>query len=177
MHTDAERRERFEALAREVWVPVQRYLVRRAGPADAEDLVAEVLLVLWRRFDDVPPDAGLPWAYKVAQGVLANARRSQDRRLKLLRRLRDEPPIAPPGDDDPPLREALARLRPQEQEVLRLWAWEGLEARDIAVVLGVTANAAAVRLSRARHALRKELGKDHVAPGQRPGTEEEVRRS
>jgi RNA polymerase sigma-70 factor, ECF subfamily len=173
--TDAERRQRFEVLAHEVWAPVERYLARRAGPGEAEDLLAEVLLVLWRRLDDVPPEAGLPWAYKVAQGVLSNERRGQERRLKLLRRLRAEPPVALP-DDDPPLREALARLRPNEQEVLRLWAWEGLEAKDIAVVLGITANAAAVRLSRAREALRNELGKDPGSAGHKTGREEEVRR-
>jgi len=174
--TDSERRQRFEALAHEVWGPLQRYLARRVAHADAEDLLAEVLLVLWRRLDDVPEGAGLPWAYKVAQGVLSNERRGQDRRLKLLRRLRDEPPVAPP-DDDPPLRESLARLRPQEQEILRLWAWEGLEAKDIAVVLGITANASAVRLSRAREALRKELGKDPGSSGHKTGREEEVRGS
>jgi len=174
--TDAERRQRFEALAHEVWEPLRRYLTRRADPADAEDLLAEVLLVLWRRLEDVPADGGLPWAYKVAQGVLANARRGQERRLKLLRRLRDEPPVGQAEADDPPLREALGRMRPQDQEVLRLWAWEGLEAKEIAVVLSLSANAAAVRLSRARDALRKELGKDQGSAGQKTVREEEVRR-
>jgi len=169
----AVRRDRFESLAREVWGPLQRYLSRRASPADAEDVLAEVLLVLWRRLDDVPRDTPLPWAYKVAQGCLANARRSQERRLKLVRRLRDEPPVTPPGED-PVLQRALDGLRATDQEVLRLWAWEGLEAKDIAVVLGCSPNAAAVRLSRARQALRDALGKDRAPAGQRTGREEEV---
>ena len=168
------RRARFEALAAEVWAPLQRFLARRAVPQDAEDVLADVLLVLWRRLDDVPTDGALPYSDAVAHRCLANARRGQERRLTLLRRLRDEPPVAPAADEDPAVAEALGRLRPQEQEVLRLWAWEGLEARDIAVVLGVTPNAAAVRLSRARAALRDELGKDPAAPGQRTGREEEV---
>lgn len=167
------RRERFEALAHEVWAPLQRYLARRAAPQDAEDLLADVLLVLWRRLDDVPLEHALPWSYKVAQGCLANARRSEDRRLRLVRRLRDEPPTGP-SDDDPALRAALERLRPADREVLRLWAWEGLEARDLAVVLDCTPNAAAVRLSRARSALRDALGKDRSPAGQRTGREEEV---
>jgi RNA polymerase sigma-70 factor (ECF subfamily) len=171
---DDARRARFEALAGEVWDPVHRFLVRRAAPHDAEDLLSDVLLVLWRRLDDVPADAALPWAYRVAHGCLANARRGQERRLQLVRRLRDEPPPAAADEDDPPLREALARLRPQDQEVLRLWAWEGLEAKDIALVLDITANAAAVRLSRARDALRKELGKDQSGAGQKTVREEEA---
>ena len=168
------RRERFEALATEVWLPLQRFLARRAAPQDAEDVLAETLLVLWRRLDDVPPDGSLPWAYAVAHRCLANARRGEERRLTLLRRLRHEVPLAPATDDDAGLAEAFSRLRAPEQDVLRLWAWEGLEAKDIAVVLGLTANAAAVRLSRARSALRKELGKDPAPAGQRTGRAEEV---
>jgi RNA polymerase sigma-70 factor (ECF subfamily) len=170
----SERHARFEALAAQVWEPLQRFLARRAGPHDAEDVLAEVLLVLWRRLDDVPDDGALPWSYAVAHRCLANARRGEERRLTLLRRLRDEPPLPPAPDEDPELACALARLRGADLEVLRLWAWEGLEPRDIAVVLGLTANAAAVRLSRARTALRKELGKDPVAAGQKTGREEEV---
>ncbi len=169
---DEERRTRFEAVAREVWAPVQRYLARRSAPADAEDLLSDVLLVLWRRLDDVPRDNPLPWAYKVAQGCLANSRRGQQRHLRLVRRLRDEPPLRP--IEDAPLAEALQQLRPEDREVLRLWAWEGLEPRDLAVVLGCTANAAAVRLSRARAALRAQLSKDPAAAGQKQGREEEV---
>jgi RNA polymerase sigma-70 factor (ECF subfamily) len=166
--------ERFEALAGQVWQPLQRFLARRAEPQDAEDVLAEVLLVLWRRLDDVPDEGALPWTYAVAHRCLANARRGNERRLTLLRRLRDEPPVPPAPDEDPELAEALARLREADREVLRLWAWEGLEAKDIAVVLGLTPNAAAVRLSRARTALRAELGKDPAAAGQRTGREEEV---
>ena len=165
---------RFEALAAEVWLPLQRFLARRAQLHDAEDVLAETLLVLWRRLDDVPAEGALPYAYAVARRCLANARRGQERRVTLLRRLRDEPPLPAPPDEDPELVQALGRLRTTDREVLGLWAWEGLEAREIAVVLGVSANAAAVRLSRARSALRTELGKDRGATGHRTGREEEV---
>jgi RNA polymerase sigma-70 factor (ECF subfamily) len=42
--------------------------------------------------------------------------------------------------------------------VLRLWAWEQLAPREIAVVLGVTPNAASIRLHRATRRLRERLG-------------------
>lgn len=170
---DALRRRRFEELAEVVWVPLRRYCNRRADPADAEDLLAEVMLVLWRRLDDVPTEHVLPWTYKVAQNCLSNARRGRQRHLKLLQRLRDEPP---PGHDQADERVAagLERLREEEQEILRLWAWEGLEAQELAVVLECSANAAAVRLSRARAALREQLGKDPGDAGHTTGREEEV---
>lgn len=167
MTPDAVRRQRFEALAAEVWEPLQRYLRRRADPEVAQDLLADVLLVLWRRLDDVPPDAALPWCYAVARHCLANARRGQERQLRLVRRIAREPVDGGPALADRGLDEALADLRPADREVLRLWAWEGLEAKDLAVVLACTPNAAALRLSRARKALRERLRQSGGPTGHR----------
>lgn len=158
-----DRPQRFEALAAAVGEPLQRYLRRRCAPDDVDDVLAEVLLVLWRRIDDVPAES-LPWAYGVARRVLANTRRSADRRLSLVSRLKQERPPEPAVPDDR-VGAALARLRQPDREVLRLWAWEGLEPRDLAVVLECSAGAAASRLSRARAALRAELGQDRGSAG------------
>lgn len=49
------------------------------------------------------------------------------------------------------------QLAPTDQEVLRLTAWEGLAPAEIARVLGISPNAAAIRLHRARGRLRHEL--------------------
>ena len=168
-----DRRERFESLAAQVWDPLQRYLRRRCSPDVAEDVLSDVLLVLWRRLDDAPTGAELPWSYAVARGCLANVRRSEDRRLSLVSRLRRER-LPEPSVPDDRVGAALTRLRPADAEVLRLWAWEGLEARDLAAVLGCTPGAAANRLSRARAALRDELRQDDAGAGhkgQREGEE------
>lgn len=159
------RRQRFEALLTEVHAPLQRYLRRRTDEAD--DVLADVLLVLWRRLDDVPAD-GLAWCYGVARGCLSNHRRSEQRRLRLVRRLATEPVAV--SDDDPDLSAALGALRPQDREVLRLWAWEQLPPREIAVVLAITPNAASIRLHRATTRLRRALlGKDPGRAGQETG--------
>lgn len=81
------RRGRFERLVTEVYRPVQRYLLRRTDPATADDVLGEVLLVLWRRLDDVPLDTPLPWVYGVARGCLANILRSAARQERLVHRL------------------------------------------------------------------------------------------
>jgi RNA polymerase sigma-70 factor, ECF subfamily len=146
---------RFEAVAAEVWVPLQRYLRRRTDAATADDVLGDVLLVMWRRRLDIPEDAALPWCYGVARGCLGNARRGDDRRLRLVQRIAAEPVAADSADPD--LDAALARLPDRDRELLRLWAWEGLAPREIAVVLGVTPNAASIRLHRAKEALRKDL--------------------
>lgn len=162
------RRQRFEALADEVLVPLQRYLRRRTD--DADDVLGEVLLVLWRRLDDVPDEA-LPWSYGVARGCLANHRRGAQRRLRLVRRLAAERAVV--DSEDPDLAAALASLRDDDREVLHLWAWEQLPPREIAVVLGITPNAASIRLHRATKRLRQALlGKDRGPAGQQVGRQE-----
>jgi len=167
-----DRPQRFEALAAEVWEPLQRYLHRRCPPDAVDDVAADVLLVLWRRLDEVPDEGALPWTYAVARRCLANTRRSDERRLSLVARLKRERP-AEPADGDERVRVALDRLREADREVLRLWAWEGLEPRDLAPVLGCSAGAAATRLSRARAALRSELGQNRGRAGHRPQREGE----
>lgn len=150
--------QRFRLLFDACYQPLLAYARRRASSADADDLVAEVLTTAWRRLDDIPPGAELPWLYGVARRLLANQRRGNVRRLHLFDRLTGERP--PPRETStPPLEilHVLERLRPADREVLRLAAWEELNPAEIAVVLGCTANAAALRLSRARRRLRDEL--------------------
>ena len=154
----------FEAVVADVWLPLQRYLRRRADPVMAEDVLGDVLLVMWRRRDDLPVDAALPWCYAIARRCLANARRGEERHLRLVHRLADEP-LGPEPSDDPALDAALTLRSPADRELLRLWAWEGLSPREIATVLDITANAASVRLHRALGRLRKDLGKNGAGGG------------
>lgn len=157
-----ERRDRFHRLFNACYKSLQAHARRRCDPADVDDLVAEVLAVAWRRLDDIPTDFQLPWLFGVARRVLANQRRSRWRRVRLTDRVaRQQLPNPGPGDDvgDRSLAAVagLASLRADDQEVLRLAAWEDLRAAEIAVVLGCSTNAAALRLSRARRRLRDAL--------------------
>lgn len=165
---EADRRARFEELARELIDPLRHYLARRTDPATADDVLSDTLLVCWRRLDDVP-DNSLPWAYGVARHCLANAQRGQRRRERLAARISvvappDEVTPAPDSQDDE-LLEAMAALRPEDAELLRLWAWERLTPAEIATVLQVSANAASIRLHRARQKLRDELRKIQQVSG------------
>ena len=129
------------------------YAMRRTQAlADAEDVTAETFTIVWRRLDAVPADP-LPWLYAVARRVLANHRRGRSRleRLTALLHVDDVPtPMLAGEDHDGPAFAALASLPPADQELLRLVAWEELGNQEIAVVLGVTPNAVAIRLHRAR---------------------------
>jgi RNA polymerase sigma-70 factor (ECF subfamily) len=160
---DAARRARLEQVAAEVYEPLQRYLSRRANRDDAADVLADTLLVVWRRLDEVP-DEPLPWCYGVARRTLANHRRGDDRRLRLVQRTAAQPTPPASGDPqlavehgDPELGAAIATLSETEQEIVHLWAWERLEPREIAAVLDTTPNAVSVALSRAKRKLAERL--------------------
>ena len=157
--------QRLERLANEHSTAIANYLRRRIyplSPSDVDDLVEEVLLVVWRRIDAVPPDAELPWMIGVARNVLNNARRSQSRRNTFTATL------DPSGSDhsaesyviaDMTVRDALGALSDSDREVLLLHFWDGLDAAQLATVLSVSSNAAAVRLSRAQTRFRQALEK------------------
>ena len=150
-------------LAQEATPVVGAYLRRRLYPlvpGDLDDLVEEVLLVAWRRLDDIPADAQIPWLIGVARNVLRNATRKQ-RRLSLLEsRLRPRETDAAAEDyviADETVREALLALSEDDREILLLHFWDGRSAAEIAVVFAISANAAAVRLSRALERFRRSF--------------------
>ena len=161
MH-DKDRTLRFERLYATARDPLARYLARRAAPDAVEDLFAEVMTTAWRRLADIPDGDELPWLYGTARRVLANHRRSSGRLGRLLERLAFIERGVDPGNPgasgaDPALAAALGSLSAADAEVLRLWAWEELAPREIALVLGVTPNAVSIRLHRAKARLRARL--------------------
>ncbi len=133
---------------------VLAYALRRTtSRADAEDAAAETWAIAWRRRDALPADP-LPWLFATARRVLANQHRGGRRRLALVERISSLVQRAPSemivGEPQGPVALALARLRPDDAELLRLVAWEGLEHARIAATLGISTNAVAIRLHRAR---------------------------
>jgi len=170
--------DRFEHVYEVARDPLVRYLARRAAPDAVEDLFAEVMTVAWRRVADIPAGAELPWLYGTARRVLANHRRATSRFGRLVDKLallaRDAGPGLPPSGD-PDLADALAGLSATDAEILRLWAWEELAPAEMGVVLGISANAASIRLHRAKGRLRDRLDdtRRKTAPvtGHVPGVE------
>lgn len=171
----AEREQRFRDVAELVIEPTRRYLLRRSDAATTDDVLSETLLVCWRRLDEMPAvdEQIIPWMIVVARNLLANSQRAERRRTRLVGKIVAlDPPAAalhdgavddPAGADD--VREALTRLRSADAELLRLWAWDGLETPQLATVLGISSNAAAIRLHRAKSRLKDELLKAQRASG------------
>jgi RNA polymerase sigma-70 factor, ECF subfamily len=166
-----ERRVRFELLYGEHAPAVKAYILRRAQPSVADDLVAEVFMVCWRRLDKLPAEP-LPWLLGVARRVLSTQRRGERRAGALRRRLAESGAPQPTGGALPSvvdstgaaLREALEQLSASDREILLLIAWEGLSPAQAATVLGVKAATVRVRLHRARRRLARALVREGGEP-------------
>ncbi|MFT4284660.1 MAG: sigma-70 family RNA polymerase sigma factor [Protaetiibacter sp.] len=137
------------------------YFERRVQPADAADLLAEVMLTAWRRIRDLPadPERVRMWLYVTARNVLANAERGERRRWRLANRLRVvmPPAQAPDAAEGAEVRDAIARLAPEQAELIRLVHWDGLSLAEAGEVLDVPASTARGRYQRAKAVLREAL--------------------
>jgi RNA polymerase sigma-70 factor, ECF subfamily len=143
--------QRFNRLHEQHFEAIRRYAYRRS-PALADDIVAETFLVAWRRIDEVPDDAR-PWLFGVARNVRLNLQRSSRRQIALTERLTGEIAASGLGDGDASgeaVAAALSALSERDRETLLLHAWEGLDRRDIAGVVGCSVANVSVRLHRAR---------------------------
>lgn len=152
----------FRDLYARTYGDVLRFVQRRCHPTHAEDVAAEVFLVAWRRHADLPGDHSgrRAWLFGTARKVLANARRGEDRRAGLAVRLQDGGDGTDPGahPDVVVARLDLARawrqLPATHQEALSLALWDDLTSAEAGAVLGISATAYRLRLSRARRSLR-----------------------
>ena len=161
-----EREQRFREVYDAAYVDVLRFVRRRVHPTHAEDVVGDVMLVAWRRLDDVPAEvsAARAWLFGVARKTLQNARRGEDRRDAVAVRLADAHGTSEHRGDDPDLvalRIDVAAAWPQlsaaDQEAIALSALDGRAAPEAATVLGIAPTAYRLRLSRARRRLRRHL--------------------
>lgn len=164
MPTGEERADAFRRMYEDHYSSIASYAHRRLPPQDADDLVAETFLVAWRRLDDIPAgELTRPWLYAVARRTLSESRRSQQRwdrlvgRIGSLRRTEETIVTTDVVEDRDAVRRALARLRPQDQELLLLAEWEELDHRALGHVFGCSPNAIAIRLHRAHRRFSKAI--------------------
>ena len=155
---------RFDTLFIELQRPVLAYAIRRTQTmADAEDVAAETFTIAWRRFDAIPADGATPVAVRrrpASPGQPSPWQRpaGAPRGTAAHRGRRD--PIARRRGPRGPVFTALASLSTADQELLRLVAWQELGNQQIAAVLGITPNAVAIRLHRARSRFADALARE-----------------
>ncbi len=151
---------------------VHRYLARRAGREQADDLSALCFTVAFERrasFDS-RVDGALPWLLGIATNLLRDHWRSEQRLLETLARLSHQREPASTedtsgvlGGTDSALAQALSALEPAQRDVLFLWAWAELSYDEIAIALAVPVGTVRSRLARARSRLRVELARSDGA--------------
>ena len=139
---------------------VRAYAARRVG--DPDDVAAEVFAAAWRHRRKLP-DPVRPWLLRTASNHILHVGRSISRRARLAERAAIVGDALVVGDHADAVSSrldaandidaAMAQLRPSDQEILRLHAWEHLAITELAYVLGCTQVAAKVRLHRANRRL------------------------
>lgn len=141
---------------------VLAYCLRRTSEPDAYDATSEVFSVAWRRLTDVPGgEKELAWLYGVARKVLSRQWRSAARFRSLIDKIGSQPERSDPDIATVVVRKAeydqvltaATTLRPADQEILRLAAWEGLPHSTIATILEISVAAVDQRLHRAKKRL------------------------
>ncbi|MBA2589780.1 MAG: sigma-70 family RNA polymerase sigma factor [Alphaproteobacteria bacterium] len=159
-------RHDFDLIARDHGAMIRRIAASyEANPHLAEELVQEIHFALWRALPAFRGDASVRTF--VARIATNRAITHVARALKSPPSLELNEQIPAPGDD--PERKAIAlsdqahlmaavrRLPLSHRQAVTL-ALEGLAPKEIADFLGLTPNAVAVRLSRAKDLLRNLIG-------------------
>lgn len=183
MRTDAEvirsslvRPRAFEEIFDRHFDPIRGYLTRRVGRDDGDDLAAEVFARAFEvrdRYDLDRPNAR-PWLYGIAANLLSHHLRSRARRDLAFARAaarttghEDLEHVAEQIDADRDVGrvlDAVARMEPQDRELLLLSVWEGLAYTEIAEALRLPLGTVRSRLHRARRGLRESI-RTPVLPG------------
>jgi RNA polymerase sigma-70 factor (ECF subfamily) len=154
-------RQRFAALMREYGEGLDRVVRSYAHPADHDDLAQEIALAVWNALPSFRGESSeRTFVYRVAHNrALTHVARRRIRAEEL-----DEVVDPAPGpetcaagrEEVDRLFGAIRVLRVPLRQVLTL-ALEGLTHAEIGECLGITEANVAVRLNRARAALRREL--------------------
>ncbi|WP_019629950.1 RNA polymerase sigma factor [Actinomadura atramentaria] len=162
--------EAFAALFDRYAPMLYRYVSRRLGPEQAEDIVGDTFLAAFgrrARYDLERPDAR-PWLFGIVTKLVARHHRDEAARYRALRRSPAEHAVPFPDDavDDavaaagvrPVLAGALAALPRRDRDVLLLVAWADLSYAETAAALGIPVGTVRSRLNRARRKIRAALG-------------------
>jgi RNA polymerase sigma-70 factor (ECF subfamily) len=153
-----------------LWVRV--WFVRQTGSESAAlDLTAETFAQAWhslKRFRDLADGSGAPWLFGIARNLLRQYHKHN--RIETAARERLGLPAAAEGDEyeavdervaarslAPALASAVRLLPPDQRAALELRVVQQLDYDEVAGRLGISQNAARLRVSRALRSLTVQL--------------------
>jgi RNA polymerase sigma-70 factor, ECF subfamily len=144
---------------------LERYVRGLVGPSDAEDVLQDVLLIVYRKLKLLEqPEVFRAWVFRIASRA---AFRHLKKRNRWPAHARDEDafehliaPDPPPRDDEVRTLLATDAISPASRAVLALHYHEELSLPDIAAILEIPLGTVKSRLSYGLSALRKHLNRE-----------------
>jgi RNA polymerase sigma factor (sigma-70 family) len=133
----------FEALVADHGATVLRVCLAVLGPADADDAWSETFLSALKAYPELPADANEEaWLVTIAHRKAIDVVRAANRRPLPVDELPE--PAAPPSADSPDLDlvAALEQLPPRQRQAVAYHYLAGRPYREIAAIVGGTADAA-----------------------------------
>jgi RNA polymerase sigma-70 factor, ECF subfamily len=157
---------------------LRAFALRRTRDAVAADeLVATTMEIAWAKFDQLEPFSAFGWLCGTAIRVQANEGRTRRRREAKVERLAAEEGVRPRRvslehdallpEQSEAIAAALAALGPDDRELLKLSAWDGLDDDELAAAFAINPAAARKRLSRARQRFRDAYTRVAEPPAER----------
>jgi len=167
MLSEAQKRKRFEALAKMYGADLFRYAMWMCGnEALARDLVQETCLRAWKALHRLQDEkAAKSWLITILRREYA---RTFERKVPPIANLDAivEPESGEPEPDERAevrlLRAGIASLSKKYREPLLLQVVMGYSCQEIADELGISKNAVMTQLFRARQQLKEKLGQDGI---------------
>lgn len=156
--------EIFEHFVKEFRLDVARFAISLLGSTTyIDDVVAEAFITAWKKWEDRPQPALMKsWIFTMTRNQCMNHIRSEK-----ARRFRDDAYAQSRLTSDfadaavftqaEQLAQALDQLEDEEFHLVVLVYWDRLSHQEIAIRLGLTAEAVAMRISRVRRKLREVL--------------------
>lgn len=146
-----------------------RYLLRRVGAADAEELLGDTFRIAFETRDrfDLGRSSAQPWLYGIAANLVRKHFRTRQRRdraeLRLVgRRDASHIDVAESVVDElerdgrwTVVKQSITELPNRDREVLWLYVWEDLSYAEIAEALEIPVGTVRSRLNRVRQTLRE----------------------
>lgn len=150
----------FTAMVEENRDALVRLARRYAGPDDWQDLLQDMQLQLWRSFGSFDGRAQRStWLYRVALNTALSHVRKPRREHRPLDDMPERGDAGHAADPLDVLDRFLGMLDPVQRSLLLL-DLEGLPREEIAEVLGLSANAVAIRMTRLRQLFEQRFLED-----------------
>ncbi len=156
----------FRAMFNELLPSARSAASMWVDPSRIDDVVSAAMTRAWQRFAERPVDRTKAWLLAMVYNEARNVRKAESRRTRTLNELAMTRPKTTASlhqgnisiEELDHLRSVLEQLSAQDREILALSWWEEQSDDDIAEILGITKNNAAVRLSRARARFYRAMG-------------------